>query len=273
MATVEPITPVEASDRRALAGLRSEYFMFVGGQWVEAASGERMEIVDPSTEGLLAVGPAAGAEDVDRRPRRPVRPGCLGGDRLAAPVRGALGDGGPGRGPRGGARCHRRRRRRHPRRRHAQGREQQHRLSPLLRRGCVRAQGSDHRGAGGFDEPDRPRALGGGRQDRPLQPSTPVLCGGHRRPARRGQRGGAEAFGAHPVVRIALCRAGRRPGAARRAEHPDRWRRAGSAIVRHPEVPRIAFTGSVGSGRAVLRDAAEHIKVVWSPWSWAARTP
>jgi betaine-aldehyde dehydrogenase len=36
----------------------------------------------------------------------------------------------------------------------------------------------------------------------------------------------------------------------------------GSALVRHPDVPRIGFTGSVGTGRAVLRDAAEGIKEV-----------
>ena len=37
---------------------------------------------------------------------------------------------------------------------------------------------------------------------------------------------------------------------------------AGSALVRHPRVRRIGFTGSVATGRAVLRDAAEGIKVV-----------
>ncbi len=36
----------------------------------------------------------------------------------------------------------------------------------------------------------------------------------------------------------------------------------GAALVAHPDVPRIAFTGSVPSGRAVLRGAAEHIKHV-----------
>jgi betaine-aldehyde dehydrogenase len=36
----------------------------------------------------------------------------------------------------------------------------------------------------------------------------------------------------------------------------------GAAIVSHPLVPRIAFTGSVSTGRAVLRAAAEEIKVV-----------
>jgi betaine-aldehyde dehydrogenase len=36
----------------------------------------------------------------------------------------------------------------------------------------------------------------------------------------------------------------------------------GAAIVAHPGVPRIGFTGSVAGGRAVLRAAAEHIKSV-----------
>ena len=36
----------------------------------------------------------------------------------------------------------------------------------------------------------------------------------------------------------------------------------GSALVSHPDVPRVAFTGSVPTGRAVLRDSAEHIKHV-----------
>jgi betaine-aldehyde dehydrogenase len=34
----------------------------------------------------------------------------------------------------------------------------------------------------------------------------------------------------------------------------------GAALVAHPGVPRVAFTGSVPTGRAVLRGAAEHIK-------------
>ena len=37
---------------------------------------------------------------------------------------------------------------------------------------------------------------------------------------------------------------------------------AGAALVSHPDVPRIAFTGSVASGRAVLRGAVEDIKHV-----------
>jgi betaine-aldehyde dehydrogenase len=37
---------------------------------------------------------------------------------------------------------------------------------------------------------------------------------------------------------------------------------AGAALVAHPDVPRVAFTGSVPSGRAVLRGAADHVKHV-----------
>lgn len=37
---------------------------------------------------------------------------------------------------------------------------------------------------------------------------------------------------------------------------------AGSALVKHPNVRRIGFTGSVATGRQVLKDAADQIKVV-----------
>lgn len=39
-------------------------------------------------------------------------------------------------------------------------------------------------------------------------------------------------------------------------------RRAGAAIAEHPGIPRVAFTGSVPTGKAVMRAAAEHIKHV-----------
>ncbi len=38
--------------------------------------------------------------------------------------------------------------------------------------------------------------------------------------------------------------------------------RAGAALVAHPKVRRIAFTGSVETGRQILREAAEQIKVI-----------
>ena len=34
----------------------------------------------------------------------------------------------------------------------------------------------------------------------------------------------------------------------------------GSAIVRHPEIMRVAFTGSVPTGKAIMREAADHMK-------------
>ncbi|MEX1004342.1 MAG: aldehyde dehydrogenase family protein [Acidimicrobiia bacterium] len=37
---------------------------------------------------------------------------------------------------------------------------------------------------------------------------------------------------------------------------------AGAAIASHPEIPRVAFIGSVETGRAVMRAGAEHIKHV-----------
>ena len=39
-------------------------------------------------------------------------------------------------------------------------------------------------------------------------------------------------------------------------------RRVGAAIAEHPGIPRVAFTGSVPTGKAVMRAAAEHIKHV-----------
>src|SRR5262249_30186253 len=43
--------------------------MLVGGEWVEAASGETFETLNPATEELLATVPQAGVEDVDRAVR------------------------------------------------------------------------------------------------------------------------------------------------------------------------------------------------------------
>lgn len=41
-----------------------------------------------------------------------------------------------------------------------------------------------------------------------------------------------------------------------------RGEQAGAALASHPGAPRIAFTGGVGAGKAVLRAGAEHIKHV-----------
>ena len=40
--------------------------MYIGGHWVAAASGRTMDVIDPSSEQVIAQVPAAGAADVDR---------------------------------------------------------------------------------------------------------------------------------------------------------------------------------------------------------------
>jgi len=42
------------------------YQMYVGGEWVGAASQKTMDVLDPATEEVIATVPAAGAADVDR---------------------------------------------------------------------------------------------------------------------------------------------------------------------------------------------------------------
>jgi len=44
----------------------STYQCFVGGEWVDAASGETMEVINPATGETLAEVPRCGAEDIDR---------------------------------------------------------------------------------------------------------------------------------------------------------------------------------------------------------------
>jgi phenylacetaldehyde dehydrogenase len=51
----------------AIAKLRSSTKrMLIGGEWVDSASGEMFETLDPATEDVLAEVPKGGAEDIDR---------------------------------------------------------------------------------------------------------------------------------------------------------------------------------------------------------------
>src|ERR1043166_2727414 len=43
-----------------------QYQMFVGGEWVPAASGETLTIISPATGDTIAEVPSASAEDVNR---------------------------------------------------------------------------------------------------------------------------------------------------------------------------------------------------------------
>ena len=42
------------------------YKCFIGGEWVDAASDETMEVINPATGETIAEVPRCGAEDVDR---------------------------------------------------------------------------------------------------------------------------------------------------------------------------------------------------------------
>ncbi len=46
--------------------LASTHRLLIGGEWLEPDSGEKLEIFDPSTEQIIAEAPAAGADDVDK---------------------------------------------------------------------------------------------------------------------------------------------------------------------------------------------------------------
>ena len=52
------------SDLSVLHRLQSN--LLIGGRWCDAASGQRIEVLDPATEQMLASVPRGGAEDIDR---------------------------------------------------------------------------------------------------------------------------------------------------------------------------------------------------------------
>jgi 1-pyrroline dehydrogenase len=49
-----------------MSATKTAYKNFVGGEWVDAASGETMEVINPATGETVAEVPRCGAEDVDR---------------------------------------------------------------------------------------------------------------------------------------------------------------------------------------------------------------
>ena len=58
--------PEDTHTEKVKALTRERYDMFVGGEWVSAASGATMATIDPTTEKTIATVPVAGADDVDR---------------------------------------------------------------------------------------------------------------------------------------------------------------------------------------------------------------
>jgi acyl-CoA reductase-like NAD-dependent aldehyde dehydrogenase len=58
--------PGTAADRRTAAGIRERYDLYVGGAWVPAANGATVGSVDPATEEVVTEVASAGEADVDR---------------------------------------------------------------------------------------------------------------------------------------------------------------------------------------------------------------
>ena len=49
-----------------MSATKTAYQAFVGGEWVDSASGETMEVIAPATGEVIAEVPRCGAKDVDR---------------------------------------------------------------------------------------------------------------------------------------------------------------------------------------------------------------
>jgi betaine-aldehyde dehydrogenase len=244
----------------ALAHVR----MRIGGQEVDAASGAVLEAVDPTTESVLATFPDAGAEDVDRavEAARAAAPGWrdLGWKRRAALLRELSA-------------------------RIADEAERLARLdvrdsgNPLTGMRTDVAQASDellfYAGiapqTGGTTAPlavdtmswterepygvvgrivpfNHPFKFAAGKAAAPLAAGNAVVV----------KPGEQTSLSALELARIAADVLP--PGVLNVVT--GRGATAGAALVAHPDVPRIAFTGSVPTGRAVLRGAAEQVKHV-----------
>jgi betaine-aldehyde dehydrogenase len=238
--------------------------MHIGGQWVSAASGAVLESVDPTTEQVLASFPDGAAEDVDR---------AVAAAREAAPAWRALGW----------------------RRRAVLLRELSARVAAQadqLARLDVRDSGNPLSGmrtdlsstcdeidyyagiasqTGGTTGPaatdtmswterepygvvgrivpfNHPFKFAAGKSAAPLAAGNAVVV----------KPGEQTSLSALELARIA---ADVLPAGVLNVV-TGRGSTVGAALVAHPDVPRIAFTGSVPSGRAVLRGAAEEIKHV-----------
>ena len=55
-----------APESRSIVDIRPRYGLFVDGEWTEAASGRRFDVVDPATEEVVATVADGGPEDAVR---------------------------------------------------------------------------------------------------------------------------------------------------------------------------------------------------------------
>ena len=238
--------------------------MFVGGSWVEASSGERLVSVDPTTEQPLGSFPDAAPEDVDRAVRAACRAAAgwrdLGWQRRAGLLRELAS-------------------------RIEKAEDRFADLDVADSGNPVTGMRADARSAAAevrYYAGIAPGATG----STPLGP-TDTLSYTVREPY--GVVGRVIPYN-HPfkfaAAKIAAPLAAGNAVVLKPAEHTSlsalelarltedllppgvlnvvtgRGPRAGQALVAHPDVPRVAFTGSVATGQAVLRAAAEEIKHV-----------
>lgn len=235
--------------------------MWIGGRWCTAASGARLDCVDPTTEELLGTVPAAGPEDVDRAvvaaaeaarewgalPWR-TRGEYLG--RLADAITGraeeiarldVLDSGNPVAGMRGDvasavAEL----------RYYAGLAGQTHGESTPTSAGTVSFTRREPYGVVARIVPfNHPFKFATGKAAAALAAGNAVIV-------KPGEQTSLSAIAlaeiAAPVLPPGVLSVLTGTGSV-----------AGDALVSHPGVPRIAFTGSVPTGRAILRAAAENI--------------
>jgi len=251
-------------DRRVVnSPLRESYKMFIGGQWAEASSGAVLTSIDPCTEEVLARFPHAGADDVDRAATAAVkvapewaatswqsRAGALRelADRLERQaadfgVCDAL-DGGI---PVGGMRKDLRNSVDFLRYFAGIAAETKGSTMPAGA-GCLNYTVREPYGVVGrivpFNHPIQFAAAGIAG---PLAAGNTVIL----KPAQQTSLS---------ALHLAELAEGLFPAGVLNVITGDGS--TGAAIVAHPAIPRIAFTGSVPSGKAVLRAAAENVKAV-----------
>lgn len=237
--------------------------MFVGGEWIDAASGDSMESIDPTTEATIATVPLAGAEDVDRAVAAAVSAqkewGELTWQQRARVLRemgqrladhadefaelDAIDGGIPVTGMK---------------------KDVQNGVDFLLYFAGLASEikGSTLEATQGLNLTLREPYGVVGRIipfNHPIQFAAAAVAA----PLAAGNTVILKPADATPLsaLRFAELISDLLPAGSVNVVTGD-GATTGAAIVSHPGVPRIAFTGSVATGRAVLRGAAEHIKSV-----------
>ena len=239
--------------------------LFIGGEWRPAESGERFDVVDPGTEEVITTVANAGAADASRGGRGGGRrPARVGRHRAPAAGRGAAALLGA---------AHRARRRPgapdHPRERQGarrgQGRDHLcRRVLPLVQRGGgapVRASSPPHRAAPtgswsctspsawptssprGTSRPPWPR----GRSPRRWPPAAPWCSSPPR--SRRSPRWRWPTCSPRPACRPASSTSC--PGRSAST--------ITAAVLEHPRVRKLSFTGSTEVGKKLIAQAADRV--------------